>query len=145
MKKKRLVIGIYSLYIMALFVLCASYDLRHEKAASQGFKGFGESSYLVFSFIAISFLSSAAFLIIAYSVYKKFSFLFIIFAPFFTAVAFVIVGLALDFLLWITQLGQAINTFQQFFIIAVLASMITMIWLLKDMFTDKSVTRNIAF
>jgi hypothetical protein len=128
-----------------LFVLCPCYDLREDKVASQGFKGLGESLSLVFSFIAISFLSSIAFLIIVYSVYKKFSFLFLIFAPFFTAVAFVIVGLALDFTLWITQLEEAVNTFQQFFIIAAVGSMITMIWLIKDMYTDKSVTNNMAF
>jgi hypothetical protein len=144
MKKKHLVIAIYLLYVALLFVLCAFYDLRDEKASSQGFKDLGESLSLVFSFIAISFLTSTVFLIIVYSVYKRFSFIFLIFAPFFTAVALVICGLALDFTLWITQLLEVVNTFQQFFIIATTASMITMIWLLKDMFKDE-LGKNSAF
>jgi hypothetical protein len=145
MKKKHFVIAIYFLYIALLFVVCAGYDLREEKVASQGFKSPGESIHLIFSFIAIAFLISIAFLITAYSAYKKFSFLFIIFAPFFTAAAFVLVGVALNFIFWITQLEQAINDFQKFFIIATISSMTTMIWLLRDIFTDKSVSKKIVF
>lgn len=145
MKKKHIVIAIYFLYMAVLFVVCAHYDLMAEKAVSKGFNGLGENLQAIFSFMSISYLTSTVFLVIAYSVYSRFSFLFSLLSPFFTAFSFVIVGLALNFILWITQLGEAINDFQKFFIIATMSSMITMFWLLKDMFTDKSVKKDMMF
>lgn len=145
MKKKHIVIAIYFLYMAVLFVVCAHYDLMAEKAVSKGFNGLGENLQAIFSFMSVSYLTSTVFLVIAYSVYSRFSFLFSLLSPFFTAFSFVIVGLALNFILWITQLGEAINDFQKFFIIATMSSMITMFWLLKDMFTDKSVKKDMMF
>lgn len=145
MKKKHIVIAIYFLYMAVLFVVCAHYDLMAEKAVSKGFNGLGENLQAIFSFMSVSYLTSTVFLVIAYSVYSRFSFLFSLLSPFFTAFSFVIVGLALNFILWITQLGEGINDFQKFFIIATMSSMITMFWLLKDMFTDKSVKKDMMF
>ena len=145
MKKKHIVIAIYFLYMAVLFVVCAHYDLMAEKAVSKGFNGLGENLQAIFSFMSISYLTSTVFLVIAYSVYSRFSFLFSLLSPFISAFSFVIVGLALNFILWITQLGEAINDFQKFFIIAAISSLITMFWLLKDMFTDKSVKKDMMF
>jgi fructose-specific phosphotransferase system IIC component len=55
--------------------------------------------------------------------------------PFLNVIVALVVALALNFFLWITQLEKTVNDFQQIFIVAVISTMITWLWLLGDLFS----------
>jgi len=62
---------------------------------------------------------------------------FILLAPFLNVAVAFVVGLLVSFILWITQLEDAISVFQKVFIIATISTIGTTLWLLGDMFKKR--------
>ncbi|MFI5187216.1 MAG: hypothetical protein ACHQF0_10850 [Chitinophagales bacterium] len=143
MKKKYLVIAIYFVYAALLFIVAVHYGYSEEHRVSKDLGGIGDSLRLYFRFTTISFLSSSTFLIIAYAIHNKRSFLFILLAPFLNVAVCVGVGLIMNFVLWITQLEEAVSIFQQIFMIATISTMVTMLWLLGDIFKNEKPNKNV--
>jgi type III secretory pathway component EscS len=105
--------------------------------ASGFFSGLGQSLDLFFGYVAISFLSSSAYLIVCYFIHNKLSPLFILFAPFLNVAVAVVIGILLNFILWVTELDEMISVFQKVFMIAAISTIGTTIWLLGDMFRNE--------
>lgn len=134
-KKRHIVLLLFFGYVILLFALADQFEFRDQNLIGKGFATrFGEGLGLFFRYIIISFLSSSTFLILAFFLHNRLSIVFILLAPFLNiAVAFV-VGLLLDFILWLAQLGEVISIFQKIFIIATVSTIVTTLWLLGDMF-----------
>jgi hypothetical protein len=139
MKKRYIVLLLFVVYVTLLLVLAGQYEIREQNYVGKGFlSGFGKSLGLFFRYIAISFLSSSAFLILAYFIHNKLSFFFILLAPFLNVGVAIAVGLLMSFILWVTQLEDAISVFQKVFIIATISTIGTTLWLLGDMFKSEN-------
>jgi hypothetical protein len=122
-----------------LLVLAGQFEIRDQNSISKEFDSrFGESLGLLFRYITISFLSSSAFLILAYFIHNKLSSVSILLAPFLNMAVASVIGLLLDFILWLTQLEAAISVFQKIFIIATISTIGTTFWLLGDMFKSET-------
>jgi hypothetical protein len=138
MKKRYLLLLLFSVYVTLLFFLANQYEIREQNSTAKGFSiGFGESLGLIFRYITISLLASCSFLILAYAIYNKLSFLFILLIPFLNVAVAFIVGLTLNFVLWITQLDETVNIFQKVLTIATISTIGTTLWLLGHMFKMK--------
>jgi len=136
MRKKYLILFIYFIYVTLLFMVSAHNDFVEEEMISRSFNSF-DSLDLLFRFIAIAFIVSSIFLIIAFIIHKRVSFSFIILAPFLNLLLAVIIGILVGFVLWITDLEYSISDFQRTFIIATFSTTITTLWLLGDLFHNK--------
>jgi hypothetical protein len=124
--------------VALLFIATIQYEARDQELSTKGFaRAFGESLSLFRSYFIISFLGSCAFWIVTYFIHKKLSLLFIPFAIFLNVLVAVLVGLILDFVLWITQMEAAVSIFQKVFMIATISTIGTTVWLLGDMFKVK--------
>lgn len=139
MRKRYLVLLLFFVYVTLLLVLAGQYEIREQSSIGKGFfSSLGESLGLFFRYITISFLSSSAFLILAYFIHKKLSFLFILLASFLNVTVGFVVGLLLSFILWITQLEDEVSIYQKVFIIATISTITTTLWLLVDVFKSKT-------
>jgi uncharacterized membrane protein len=139
MKKRHLVLILFFVYAIFLLALAGQYETDAQNSIVNGFfNSFSESLGLVFRYITISFLSSSAYLIFAYLIQNKLSFLFVLLAPFLNVAVAFVVGVLLSFVLWITQLEEVISIFQKVFIIATISTLGTTLWLLRDMFKTET-------
>ena len=134
MRRKYLTI-IYAAYVALLFYLSSHYDLIEEYTIPKGLNGLGESLALLLRYLIIAFVSSSTFLIVACIISKRQSIVSMVMVPFLNVIVALVVALALNFFLWITQLEKTVNDFQQIFIVAVISTMITWLWLLGDLFS----------
>jgi hypothetical protein len=75
---------------------------------------------------------------LAYFIHNKLPSVFILLAPFLNVAVAFVVGLLLDFMLWLTQLEGVISVFQKIFIIATISTIGTTLWLLGDMFKSET-------
>jgi hypothetical protein len=125
--------------VTSLVFLASQYEIREQNSTAKGFLiGFSESLGLVFRYITISFLAISSFLIVAYAIHNKLSFLFILLVPFLNVAVAFIMGLTLSFVLWITQLDENVSIFEKGFMIATISMIGTTVWLLGDMFKNET-------
>jgi type III secretory pathway component EscS len=129
MKKKYLIITIYFFYVALLFIVARNYDYKDEHFIPKDLNDLSDSLKLFFQFLAIAFISSAVFLIIAFIIYDKVSRLFILLAPFVNVAMAAVVGLIMNFIFWITQLEEVLSDFQKVFVISTISTMGTFLWL----------------
>ena len=138
MKKEHIVFILFFVYVIMLLMLAGQFEIHEQNSMHRGLlSGWN----MLFRYVTISFLSSAAFLIIAYFIHNKLSVLFILLAPFLNVATAFAVGLLLNLIFWVTQLEEAISDFQKIFLISTISTLITTLWLLGDMFKKGSKRR----
>jgi hypothetical protein len=98
------------------------------------FSTFGRNLGYARNFFFLSLFSTWIFLSVLHFVYRKLNTAFIFFAPFLHLMTSLLVYLAADFILWISQLHPFISDFQKGFLITSISSTIIMLWFFGDVF-----------
>jgi len=139
MKKRGIILVLFSVYVIILFIVAAQYELREQNLTAKGFGArLGESLSLLFGYFYIAFVSSSLFLIVSYFIHKKLSFVFIFLAPFLNVMVAFAIGLSLTFILEIFQLDTFFSPFQKTFMTATLSTLAIMLWILGDVFKKET-------
>lgn len=145
MKKKYVVIVLYSIYVLFLFVMATYYQYLDELPAGPGFfSGFGRSLEYARNFFLCCLFSSWAFFIVLYLAYRRIGIAFIFYIPFLLFLVGLIVFVAADFILWISQLRPLISEFQKAFLITSISSTLLMVWFFGEVFKKKEPTRTLT-
>src|SRR5688500_16859965 len=142
MKKKYLVWTACFIYAALLFLLTGHFEWMEMTRASKGpghfGAAFGERLGLLFYFLILVFLVSSAFLLQIFVIHDQRSPLFLFLSPFLNMGVTLVVGFFIGFILWISGMEEEVTLFRKIFVIVMIATLTTTIWLLGGM-TQKEI------
>lgn len=125
-------------YLTLLLIIAGQYDTCKQSLNVENFgRSINESMRLLFSYVAISFFSSSLFIIASYLLYNQTISVSILLMHIMNIFTCVTEGVVSCFILWITQLNEAVGIFYKTFMIATISTISTTIWMLRIDFKVK--------